>query len=58
MEASRMNETEQECIMLQNKLDAAIASHQITIAAYTELRERYDTLYRQFTELCNEIEKM
>jgi hypothetical protein len=53
-----MNETEQECIMLQNKLDAAIASHQITIAAYTELRERYDTLYRQFTELCNEIEKM
>lgn len=43
---------------LQRQLDIAIAAHQQTIEGYTELRARYDTLHRQFTELCDAIERM
>jgi hypothetical protein len=57
MEATRMNKQD-EIEDLKRLLDTAIAAHQQTIEGYTELRARYDTLHRQFTELCNSIEKM
>jgi hypothetical protein len=57
MEATRMNKHD-EIEELKRLLDLAITAHQQTIEGYTELRARYDTLQRQFTELCNSIERM